>query len=291
MIPQQCLHALGCCGLLLFALTVQPSRAPAAELYSVSPKDKLLRRIDPATGETISSVLITSSGDPFNGVKALAVHPETRQLWAVLNGFRLVTIDPTTGVADEVINIGDTMVGLAFDDAGVLYGIGGPDSNNSNRRTLFALNQPNARRTEVFTFPSDGPHTLGFDFDTGLLFRASGRNTPRLESLDLDSLALTDIMTPPACVGDHCPEPWQGEPRAMTSDRQGGFFLTSGFRNSQGGEDFLYRLSTNGTPTLIGPLDHRAKGLALVVPEPTALTLLAVGCVILAMSRRASRSR
>ena len=43
------------------------------ELYSVSPKDKLLRRIDPATGATISSVLITSAGDPFNGVKALAV--------------------------------------------------------------------------------------------------------------------------------------------------------------------------------------------------------------------------
>ncbi|MCH8923466.1 MAG: hypothetical protein IIA67_10010 [Planctomycetes bacterium] len=280
--------------LLLLLLLSLGSSVPVArgqELYSVSPKDQLLRRLDPATGATISSVLITSSVDPFNGVKALAVHPKTHQLWAVLNGFRLVTIDPTTGVAHEVAGIGDTIVGLTFDDAGVLYGIGGPDSNNDIRQTLFVLDQTPFPRTDIFTFPSGGPHTLGFDFESGLLFRASGRLTPRLESLDLDSLALTDIMTPPACAGGHCPEPWQGEPRAMTSDGQGGFFLTSGFRDNEGGEDFLYRLSTFGAPTLIGPLDHRAKGLALVVPEPTALTLFVVGCVILVMSRRAGRGQ
>src|SRR5262245_44099897 len=85
---------------VMVALAVVPARAGSA-LYSIAPpfQDNLLRRIDPATGATISSVPITLQGKTVLGGNGLATHPQTGQLYALLQldrqqGRQLVTIDP-----------------------------------------------------------------------------------------------------------------------------------------------------------------------------------------------------
>lgn len=86
-------------------------------LYSVSPRDDLLRILDASDASTLSSLSITMPGTTVDGATGLAAHPGTGDLWAVLKtsgGRRLATIDATSGVASDVGLLSDSFAGLAF---------------------------------------------------------------------------------------------------------------------------------------------------------------------------------
>jgi hypothetical protein len=104
-------------------------------LFSISPRDSLLRLVDPGSATTIAAGPITLPGKTVSGGNGLATDPTTGELWAVVqiagqSGRELVMIDPATGVA-SVGNTGAQIAGLAFDSAGTLYGVTGDGQSSS----------------------------------------------------------------------------------------------------------------------------------------------------------------
>src|SRR4030095_13551268 len=111
----------------IMVFAISPAYA-GGSLYSISRDDDLLRRVNPLTGATISSVAITLAGRGVSSGNGLATHPVTGQLFALLKldgqtGRQLVTINPTTGVATSIGDTGDQFAGLAFNSSGTLYGV------------------------------------------------------------------------------------------------------------------------------------------------------------------------
>ncbi|GJL57655.1 MAG: hypothetical protein NPIRA03_05120 [Nitrospirales bacterium] len=88
-----------------------------------------LYRLNPETGATLAKIpLSLSTGESLEGGRGLATEPGTGQLWGLLvvtsevNSIRrLVTINPTTGVATQKAKLQGNFMDLAFDAAGTLY--------------------------------------------------------------------------------------------------------------------------------------------------------------------------
>lgn len=217
-------------------------------LYSLTSFGDHLRVVDPATGTTVSSVAISLHGSTVTGGTALATLPVTRELWAALTiggQSRLVTIDPTTGVASPIGNTEDLFDALAFDSAGMLCGVTRDDADTPE--TLYRLSTVNATPSFV---PSLGPGGFGeastFKPDDGLLYHASGLSDQIFGSIDPDSLRTTDFPL----LGDRIDEPF-----AMTYQGSGVFLMTD--------LEFLrFGITTGGEATFIGVVDHQSKGLA-----------------------------
>ncbi len=173
-------------------------------LFSVSPPDTspmtiddLLRTIDQTTGATLSSVTITLAGETVRGANGLATHPITGELYALLTlqgqtGRELVTINTTTGVATRIGNTGDNFAGLAFDSAGVLYGVTGEGANVPE--TLFTLDTATGAATQVLALGNgDDGETLAFNPNDGLFYHMSGISDIVFESINLAGPLVTDI--------------------------------------------------------------------------------------------------
>src|SRR5688500_13134445 len=110
--------------LAAIAATLLPAAtgfAQGDQWSTVSSFDNKLRRIDPYTAATLSSVPITSASGTMVGGNGLAPHPFTNELWGLLQlqgqgGNRaLARIDPQTGIATVVGMTGDRFAGIAFD--------------------------------------------------------------------------------------------------------------------------------------------------------------------------------
>lgn len=93
-------------------------------LYSVARDDKLLRKLDPQTGETLSGNTLNGYEDAFR-VTALAASPDSRMLYASLAidndailyaaaDRLLVRINPETGRIFPVGDLGDSFAGVTF---------------------------------------------------------------------------------------------------------------------------------------------------------------------------------
>ncbi len=90
-----------------------------------------LYRLNPDTGATLATIpLSLSTGESLEGGRGLATEPGTGQLWGLLvvtsevnSARRLVTINPTTGVATQKAKLLGNFMDLAFDAAGILYAI------------------------------------------------------------------------------------------------------------------------------------------------------------------------
>ena len=158
--------------------------ADSVHLYSVSSNgDDLLREIDPLTGATMNSIQLTHAGGiTVQSGTGLATHPLTGELYGVLklagqSGRELVTINPATGVATSIGDTGDAFAGITFDDMGTLYGVTGDGASVSE--TLFTLDTTTAISTMVTPLGNgDDGETIGFNPDDGLIYHASGHNTP-----------------------------------------------------------------------------------------------------------------
>ena len=231
----------------------------AKTLYSISVNDTELRVIDPFDASTISSVTITLSGKTVSGGTGLAANPLTGELWALLKcglcgkSRELVVIDASSGVATSIGNTGDAFAGLAFDSTGKLYGVTGDGAIIPE--TLFTINTIDATPTPLLPLGSgtDG-ETIAFNPDDGFIYHASGHsgnNEVIFESINIETSTITDISIINTLLVNE-------EAQALTYWEEEDLFLWK----QDHGVGPLFRVTSNGTPTLIGQMDHQSKGLA-----------------------------
>ncbi len=253
-------------------------------LYSISRDDDLLRVVNPSTGSTISSVAITLTGKGVAFGNGLATHPVTGELFALLKldgqtGRQLVKIDPATGVATSIGDTGDQFAALAFNSSGTLFAVVGDKKNSTGGglppETLFTLNTTNAAPTQVLVLGrgNDG-EAIGFNPSDGLLYRASGNDTGGdgcpldpstcveiFESVNPTTLAVTNIPL----SGAYVPLTDSYSEVAALTHLSGNILLLTDIDQN------LYQITTTGVVTLVGGLDHVAKGLAFVNAPVTSL--------------------
>jgi uncharacterized repeat protein (TIGR01451 family) len=243
-----------------------------AYVYSISKDDNRLRAINAANGSTVSSIPVTMAGESVRHGNGLAMHPGTGELYALLRldgqqGRELARIDPLTGIAT---GIGDTgalsrrFSSLAFDSAGILYGVTG-DGSNVDPQTLFTLSLVDATPTSVMQLGkgSEG-EAIGYHFDDGLLYHVSGYGVQNsasgeiFEAVDPNAQTLTPIILSGADYFGSNALLYEGEGVFLLADcGQGGADACT-----QPFDSGLYRLTEAGFAVKIGNLDHISKGLA-----------------------------
>lgn len=234
-----------------------------------------LREIDPADGSTLSNVAL---GPPpyYRRMKGLARDPVSGVLYGLTypdypatnnnRSVQLVQVDPLSGTFTQtltlsVINLAD----LAFDDAGVLYGLAanppsGPlDPGELEGGTIATINLSNGTVTAQPWATAKNPfldQAIAFNSDNGLLYRVYPKPNDAdlilMESIDPSSGSITPIGT--VLTGQT-----GRSPSALTYDPTAGLFYLSL-------SDAFYSLTTGGTATLIN-VDlaslHDAHGLAI----------------------------
>lgn len=254
-------------GAPLAAVAVPPPAQPT--LYTVAELDDKLRVVNPLTAATVSSVTMTLAGKTIEGASGLATQPVSNTLYALLkltgqSGKELVTVDPATGVATDIGDTGDDFAGLAFKTDGTLYGV--TDDAALTPETLFTINTSDATVTYVMDLGAgDDGEAIAFNNTDGLLYHASGKDTACstvsgvcFESINTATLAApTDIDISLTALTDS-----QAQALAYWPD-QGVFLWKQGFISGP-----LYRVTSAGVVSLVGSMDHLAKGLALIPPPP-----------------------
>ncbi|MEM7164344.1 MAG: hypothetical protein AAF581_02715 [Planctomycetota bacterium] len=244
----------GTCLSFLFLFALPCAAQPV--LYSVSRDDNLLRQIQPTTGATLFSVPLTIATGTVMQANGIAVHPTTGVMYGIIRpqgGDRqLGLIDPATGATTLIGLLGDNFAGIAFDSGGVLYGVTGDGAVQPE--SLFTIDLTTAVPTFVFALGngSDG-ETIAYNTSSGLLYHASGLSSgaapPVFESIDL----ATGLITPVPLTGFG-----YDEALGMTYDVGADSFLVTTL------SDEFVTITPSGFVTLVGPLDHTAKGLAFV---------------------------
>lgn len=228
----------------------------AGMLLSISRDDAFLRTLDPQSGATLVSVVITLSGETVLGGTGLAAN-STGMLFALLKlsgqaGRELVTIDSATGEATSIGDTGDKFAGLAFDSSDTLFGVTGDGAATSE--SLFTIDTGTASSTLVTALGNgnDG-EVIGFNPLDGLLYHASGLGAQNVdeifESIDPVGPTVTNV---PLSGDDY------EEALALTCCIFGNTFLLADLNKD------LYTLTTSGLVTEVALLDHRSKGLAFL---------------------------
>lgn len=182
-------------------------------LYGIASGSSTLHVIDRTTGASISSV---TSLQPPAQLRGLAEHPFTHDLWTVdRNSSQLGTIHPTTGAFTLVgtllfpANAVLSMISLAFDSFGGLYGLTGPSrgqppvlhaidlltmavtplralqSGGGKQRSCTSCGCVNSHKT-IF---APAAHSLGFNPSDGLLYHVAG-GTFRGSSLFVEKMVI-----------------------------------------------------------------------------------------------------
>ena len=223
----------------------------SVEELSLSPQPGAspnLYRLNPGSGASLAKIpLSLSTGESLEGGRGLATEPGTNQLWGLLvvtsevnSARRLVTINPTTGVATQKAKLFGNFMDLAFDAAGTLYAITDnrpvPGGTTVFPARIYTLNkttgaatefldvsvgavagQPNFRESETIGMgPSSdllyhlsGQHKVTSGFTKNILFETIHRTTKARTAITLTSpdffvttaLTLVPPTSPPA-LGD-----------------------------------------------------------------------------------------
>ncbi len=269
---------------VVLGILVLAKIASAQTLYSVNADDDQLRTIDPTTAATTSSIAITLAGKTVTGGTAMATHPMTGQLWAILKvnpgGKRvLVTINPVTGVASQIGGDQISFAALTFDAAGTLYADSGDGATPSE--TLFTINTATGVATLLCALGNgnDG-EAIAFNPTDGLLYHASGHTGngnvifEKITSTGTNPCTVMDINIMNTALVDE-------EAQALVWWPAQGLFLWK----QDHGTGPLFRVTTSGAPTLIGGVDHQARGLAFAVAvRTTAPTMQSTGLALVTVS-------
>jgi hypothetical protein len=161
-----------------------------APIYSIGRTAPYLLRIDPRDGACIDSVRITFPRQfPLQG-NGLAAHPLTGELWAILRlmgveGRELVTLDPASGRATSIGNLGTDMSALAFDHDGILYGVTGQTGEPPS--TLCRIDPVTAELESLTTLSSGPGHALAYNPEEEFFVHAADEE---IEMIDLYSLTV-----------------------------------------------------------------------------------------------------
>jgi DNA-binding beta-propeller fold protein YncE len=278
---------------LVFGLVAVP--ASAQFLYAVDSQvlreggSASIRTIDRANGNTLTSVPVLVDGLPVAGIKGLAAHPTTGRLYAILKDaqvpgegggseFALAMIQPDTGAATIIAVMSDRFAGLAFDNAGTLYGVTGDGAVVPE--TLYTIDTGTGQATFFMTLGNgtDG-EAIAFNSGNGLMYHLSGWGSGPVEgeirdivfeSIDLGTMQVTDIplsgdefvngngLAYDAAVGDF----------VVSTLVE---FLPEGFL-----EPRLAAISIQGAVTDIGPTDEYFGGMAFSEYIPVELMSFSV---------------
>jgi len=243
--------------------------SPQNQMFSVAKDSAMLRRIEPQTGETERSILITHhEGRTVKGADGLVRDlnlPEGEPLlYALLRSEppgggaqiqELVKIDPLTGIATPVGTTSEMFRSLAM--VLTTYGVGTdiftilPGSE-----TLYQLSQSNATATSICALTDiDSGGALGYRvFSNGELYYAGGLATPIFDGWAIGFPSGTPTSCSFSSIGSSGGLANAG---ALTEWVAGESLYAAG-----GG--ILYTLRLNGSATSVGMMDHVSTGLAFI---------------------------
>jgi len=232
-----------------------------------------LRKINPDTGATISSVEITQDGsfpDGFTitGGRGLALNPDDGVLYALLkvsddpgndSGTTfLVTLNPRTGVATFIGEPGDRFAAIAFIPGNTLFGV--TTKNAVVDSTLFTLSTQDASATEVCELAngvSEDGRALAFLSTDGSLYHAFSNTDLTLERID-DTSGATCLVTD---------IPISGLDTSFFNPTGLVFRLSTNEFLIANREPDLHTISANpGTINFVGAMSDQSRGLAIFGP-------------------------
>jgi len=229
-----------------------------------------IRQVNPATSSTISIQGIRlQPGFTYGAyITGLAAHPTTGEFFLLVESapvprgptdpwchHLLAKLDPATGATTIIGNTGICFASLAFHSNGTLYGI--TNSEGAVPPALFTLDTSNAKPTFLISFDTVGVtsgavvygSSLAFNPSDGLLYRSGLVGVTNVDqifqSINPDTLAVTNI-------------PLSGSPTDPI------IALTRSSGNTLLGADTgnrLISITTGGFRTVIGPMDHLARGM------------------------------
>ncbi|MBN1476523.1 DUF11 domain-containing protein [Candidatus Sumerlaeota bacterium] len=234
-------------------------------LYSIDASDPLLHRISPIDGRTLRSTPITLPGLEISGGTGLATHPQTGDLWALLTldstaSRELVTIDPVTGLATSIGSTGDRFSSIDFDFDGTLYAVSGNGADNVTPEALYTLSTVDATSTYLTDgISGGGSQNIAYNPDDRLMYHTAGFGVPNVSEL-------FETITLPAGPTVNIPLSGFDYQRvlALTHQSLGEFIASEGATFPPA----LFTMSSTGTVTVIGQLDHFSRGLAFkAIPE------------------------
>jgi len=213
---------------------------PDKNVLSIESINPTLRKINPDTGATISSVEISLAGEEVNGGTGIAFNPVDGKLYALLkvggSDRLLATIDPATGLASEVGNTGGKLASLTF-NPGTLYSV---DLDSGNLTTISTANGSVTNLCALDTFGGTG---LSFNPNDGLLYYTTSGEFQRIDDFTVDPCDVTELSTDPS------------NPTALVFFNS---FLIVDF------QDELSSITDAGVDTFIGDLDHFSRGLTII---------------------------
>ncbi len=171
----------------------------------------VLHTVDPTNATVLSSVPVTLDGFSINTCNELARHPITGDLYAIVranpelgNGNdRLVTLDPETGAATYIGDLGDRFAGLAFLRNGSLIGVTGDGANNDE--TLFRIDATSGAATPITELGNGNDGEAIASAPGDLVYHASGRSDRNeyFERLSFDAFdGITDLRPSHSYAGN-----------------------------------------------------------------------------------------
>ncbi len=242
-----------------------PEPAAAQVLHSVEANSDILRTIDPATAQTTAMVTMTLAGFTINSSVGLATHPATGQIFVLfqLSGQAsrsLATVVPATGVATLVGHTGVFGATLAFDCATNLYTTTG--EQGAEQEAFFRL----STTTGAATFLSrlgrgDGGEALGFNPLNAMLYHSSGHSGD-FDPTNNDGVIFErlDPLRPPFVNISLSGAMLATEVQSIAFNPANGTFF---WKEGTVVPGPLFSVTAAGVATLIGNMDHLAKGLAV----------------------------
>lgn len=285
--------ALSAIALLIGGVLLPCSAGAGPLLFSVSPRDTVLRQIDSADGSTVdASVLITLAGLTVLKSTGLARDPLTDTLYTLLvvqsgggSPFRvLATLDEATGAASSIGVTSQKFAGIAFADDGTLYGISGDGAAVPESLFILNINTGSASLVLQLGDGSDG-ETIAFNPDDGLLYHASGVGNQN-QTVNGEIFETVDLGTPVVTNVPLSQDDYQELTALMFSS---GGFLAGDVGDTNVDDPGFYHITAGGVVTFLGAMDHVTKGL-VPVPEPVGWLQLASGITLLSVLRRMRKS-
>ena len=180
-------------------------------LYAINNQDPFLHVVNRLTGAEESSVAISLPGEEILNGTGLAVSPISNEMYAAVKlasqvgpGRNLIMIDPETGAAVNIGNMGQPIASLTFDGNGELYGVSGDClrgcGGEAVAETLFKVNTNDASLTFFQTLGNgnDG-EAIAFNPTDGMMYHMSGVGV----GLIFEKINLGDgVITPIPLSGD-----------------------------------------------------------------------------------------
>ena len=264
---------------IVIALIAAASPMAHAQLYGTSPfqngpapENGSLFVFDPDTLTWIDGKSVTLPGFTVTGITGLTVHPtlappndgDNGRIYAILkvsgvSGRVLATIDPATGIATQIGNLGDNFSSLSFREDGQLFGVTG--NGATVPETMFLIDKGTAVKTLATPLGAgaDGD-IIAYNPVDDFFYHWSGNGTVVYERiLSVPPYTTTNIPIVGATSGETFGAVWDPcQPRTI------GAVTQLGFIGSNIGSRFNYWFTDGTVSPSVGQNPDDMRGLALI---------------------------